>query len=101
MSDLWNKFVAYITSLWDTLPLMISDIFIGIFDDLMGFANSLLAGLSLGLEFLDITTYLTALPVQYTQVMGLIGITQISTMIVTSLGIRLILQLIPFTRLGS
>ncbi len=41
------------------------------------------------------------LPAEIINVLGLIGVGEASAIIVTAIGIRLILQLIPFTRLGS
>ena len=50
---------------------------------------------------MDFTQYIDAIPIEIKQVMALCGVTTASTMIVASLGVRIILQLIPFTRLGS
>lgn len=41
------------------------------------------------------------LPAEIINVLGLIGVGEASVIIVTAIGIRLVLQLIPFTRLGS
>jgi phage-related protein len=41
------------------------------------------------------------LPAEVTNVLGLLGIGEAASIIVAAIGIRLVLQLIPFTRLGS
>lgn len=42
-----------------------------------------------------------SLPAEIINVLGLLGVGEASVIIVTAIGIRLVLQLIPFTRLGS
>lgn len=41
------------------------------------------------------------LPAELINILGLLGIGQASLIVVIAIGIRLVLQLIPFTRLGS
>jgi Protein of unknown function (DUF2523) len=42
-----------------------------------------------------------ALPVEVLNILGLLGVAQAGGIIVAAIAIRLVLQLIPFTRLGS
>lgn len=42
-----------------------------------------------------------SLPGEITNILGLLGIGTASTIIIAAIGVRLVLQLIPFTRLGS
>lgn len=101
MNEIWTKIVDFFKSIIDSLFAILNDVFCSIVDALLKAANSILNTVNLGLSYLDITTYFNGLPADVLNVMGLIGISECSVMIVSSLGIRLILQLIPFTRLGS
>lgn len=56
------------------------------------------------LDFSGIQPYVDqwgSLPGEMLNVLGLLGIGQASLVIIAAIGIRLVLQLIPFTRLGS
>lgn len=70
-----------------------------VFDQLLGLVVSALSAIDLGgLNNYNPQTGFTS---EMLNIMGLIGLGEASAIIVTAIGIRLILQLIPFTRLGS
>ena len=65
---------------------------------------SIIVGLLQGMQFDDITANLGAwssMPAEIMNILGLLGVAEASGIIVAAIGIRLALQLIPFTRLGS
>jgi hypothetical protein len=89
-------FVAVFVALWDILR----DVFTWVFEQVLDVAV-------IALEAVDTSSLAGAgsawgsLPGKTIEVMSAIGVTQALTLIVAALGIRLVLQLIPFTRLGS
>lgn len=88
-------FIAVFKALWD----LVTDLFSWIFDQLMSLVVSALSAIDLvGLNNYNPQTGFTS---EMLNIMGLIGLGEASAIIVTAIGIRLILQLIPFTRLGS
>lgn len=87
---------AVFVSLWD----MLTDAVSWVFDQFLGIAVSALSVF----DFSALTAQVGAwagLPAQLLEVLSAIGLSTAVGMIVTALGIRLMLQLIPFTRLGS
>lgn len=97
----WNNFVDFLYSLVLTVQVMLKDLFFFITDTLMAFSLVIADFLGSFLEGLDITQYIDALPIEVASIMSLIGIGEATGMVVTCLVVRLILQLIPFVRLGS
>lgn len=84
------------SSAWD----MVKDAFSWCFDQVLDVAISALGALDLsGLN--GYTASWGALPGEIVNVMGLLGAGQAAGIIAAAVVIRLILQLIPFTRLGS
>lgn len=70
------------------------------FDGLMGIVVSAVNAVNTS-ELNGASSAWGSLPGEVINVLGLLGIGQAATIIVAAIGIRLILQLIPFTRLGS
>lgn len=87
--------LAVFGSIWD----LFKDLFAWVLETMLGIVVSALSALD--------TTALTAfspgagLPEEITNVMALCGVGSAVGIITTAIGIRLVLQLIPFTRLGS
>lgn len=104
---LLNKFVALAKYIGDLVKAVFvafwdicTDLFSWAFDSFLGIAVSALSVF----DFSGLTAYAGAwagLPAQLLEVLSAIGLSTAVGMIVTALGIRLMLQLIPFTRLGS
>ncbi|CAN7541488.1 DUF2523 domain-containing protein [Acidovorax sp. LjRoot118] len=87
---------AVFVALWDLLR----DAMCWPFEQIMDIVVSAVSALDLS----GISTYTGTwgtLPAEIINVLGLIGVAEVSAIIITAIGIRLILQLIPFTRLGS
>lgn len=89
-------FVAVFKAAWD----MVTDVVCWALEGLLSVAVTLVSSLDLG----GITASLSgwgSIPGEVLNVLGLLGAGQAATIIVSAIGIRLVLQLIPFTRLGS
>lgn len=87
---------AVFAAAWD----FVRDAFCWPFEQIMDIVVSAVSALDLS----GISTYTGTwgtLPAEIINVLGLIGVAEVSAIIITAIGIRLILQLIPFTRLGS
>lgn len=88
--------VAVFQAGWD----MLSDLVCWGFDGLLGIAVTAMNAVDLsGLN--GAFGAWSQLPPELLNVMGLMGVGAASAIIVAAIGIRLLLQLIPFTRLGS
>lgn len=86
-----NVFVA----LWDILK----DVFSWLLEQL--FDVVIYAVSSIDVSGLSSVEGWGSLPSEIINVLGLLGVGAASGVIVTAIGIRLVLQLVPFTRLGS
>lgn len=88
--------VAVFKAAWD----FVRDAVCWPFEEIMSIAVSAAQGIPLdGLS--NQATAWGSLPGEILNVMGLIGVGTAVTIIAAAIGIRLVLQLIPFTRLGS
>lgn len=89
--------VAAFAAFW----LLGTDLGVWIFEQFMGLSIAILNSLSFDFDSLNVTKYITALPPETVNMMGLIGLGQAMAIIIGAIGVRIVLQLIPFTRLGS
>ena len=101
LNKIWNDFVDFFYSIIISLVDMLKDLFFWLYETVTDALLVLVNSLSDIFDIFDITSYLSALPADTLNIMGLIGIDTISSMIVSCLLVRFILQLIPFVRLGS
>ena len=79
---------------------LLTDVVCWGFESLLRLVVSILGGF----DFSGLASYAggwAGLPGQVLEVLGAIGISQAVGIIVTAIGIRIMLQLVPFTRLGS
>ena len=96
VSWIGRLFVAIFLAGWD----FIRDAFVWVFDEVMGVAVA-------GIGSVDVSGMTSAsqwwggLPAEIMNMLGLVGFGYAMAIIVSAVGIRLVLQLIPFTRLGS
>lgn len=90
-----DMFVAVFVAAWD----IFRDLFAWVFEQLLDIAIA--AANSLDLSRFDNVTGWGELPSEIINIMGLLGIGTASSIILSAVVIRLVLQLIPFTRLGS
>lgn len=79
---------------------IIKDAFVWVLDQLLDLAISATAALDLS-AIPALGPAINSLPPLALQVLGAVGLSQCLAIIVTALGIRLVMQLIPFVRLGS
>jgi hypothetical protein len=100
-ASVWSSFERWgksaVLTLWD----MIADSFYWIMDTISSLVSMILNGLGNSYASMDLLPALSFLPPEVSNIMGLIGLGQCMALIVAAIGIRVILQLIPFTRLGS
>jgi hypothetical protein len=101
LATTWNEFKSFLWSIVLSVQEMHKDLTIWMFDSLLDITRLALEGVDSYFDGLDITAYTSSIPPEVGWFLNQIGVPQALTMIVTALTIRLVLQLIPFTRLGS
>jgi len=99
--DLFNKLLVFLYQCLLSLIEMLKDVVIWALTGCLEAAKLLLKGALSMLEPVDMSQYLSDIPSGVAWTLGQIGIPQCLGIILTAIVIRLILQLIPFTRLGS
>ena len=99
--ETWNDFLDFMWVLVLSVFDMLKDFFIWIMEQLMVVAIGLLDLVGATMSGLDLASYMTNLPPELTYTLSQIGISQALGMIITCLGIRFLLQTIPFVRWGS
>lgn len=80
---------------------IIKDAFLWFFEQILKLVIHALDGLGALFSALNFTQYISLIPDSTKNMMALCGIDTCTSMIVTAIIIRIFLQLIPFTRLGS
>ncbi|NOI06982.1 DUF2523 family protein [Vibrio anguillarum] len=100
-AERWNDFIqvcmSFLLTLWDILV----DISCYVFDAVFTVCLSIVSGLGGAFSSFGILQYLNMLPPSMLNVMALVGVNEVSSIIVSAVVVRFILQLIPFVRLGS
>lgn len=88
-------FIAVFVALWD----VVTDMFSWFFEQIL----KVVASAVQSIDFNGLATYAqnATLPAEIANILGLLGVGTAITIILTAIGIRLALQLIPFVRLGS
>jgi len=89
-------FVKVFEALWH----MVTDAACWVFEGMLGIATTALNAM----DFSALTQYANTwaqLPGGVIEVLSAVGLTTAVGIVITAIGIRLVLQLIPFTRLGS
>lgn len=92
-----NLVAAMFEALWD----LVRDIFYWIFEQVLDLAIHILNGLDFDFSMFNPAQYISGLPSELVNVIGLIRVGEALAIIVGAIVIRIVLQLIPFTRLGS
>ncbi len=92
--DLFKSLALTVFDMLKDLILFIVDIFMT-----LGFA--ILEGLAETLELMDLTKYVDSMPAEVSFVLSATGLSQAVGMIMAAGTVRLLMQLIPFVRLGS
>jgi hypothetical protein len=91
------QFKSALLTLWD----MFKDLLIFIVDTLMTAGMLLLEGFSSALELINLSSYITSMPSEVQYVMSVTGLGSALGIVMTAGAARLLMQLIPFVRLGS
>lgn len=97
---LWDSFTKFMRDLMLTLFDVIIEVFYFLFEMIILVVVNLLNGLT-ELGTFTLAPFVTALPLEVTQILSAIGFPEATAMIGVALFTRLLLQLIPFVRLGS
>ncbi|MBM5031563.1 DUF2523 domain-containing protein [Vibrio parahaemolyticus] len=92
-----NLFIAFANTLFD----IIMDVSIFIFDVIMEALILLINGFVELFEFMDFTEYFDMLPDDFINAANALGLSQAFTIIISAHFIKILLQLIPFVRLGA
>lgn len=101
ITDLFNKLLSFLYSLLLSLVDMLKDLLLWAFEQIFEAIKILLSWVMGIFEPVDIGQYLTSIPPNIAWVMSAVGLPQCLSIIIAAITIRMILQLIPFTRLGS
>lgn len=89
--------VAAFAALW----LLGTDLGAWLFDQVLGVAVAALNSFSIDAELFNPGSYISALPAELTNMLGLLRIGECLAIIAAAVLVKITLQLIPFTRLGS
>lgn len=100
LEQLWEDFKEFMQQFLNSVFDMLKEVFYFIFEALLTLAVALLDGLGEMLDF-NPAEYISQIPPEVANMIGLIGLGSAVSIITTAIVIRLLLQLIPFTRLGS
>ncbi|EHK5084421.1 DUF2523 domain-containing protein [Vibrio alginolyticus] len=99
--DLFNKLLVFLYQLLVSLFNMLKDLFFWAVEQVMEMVNMLLSGVFALFSPVDMSQYMTSIPPTVSWVMAAVGLPQCLSIILAAITVRLMLQLIPFTRLGS
>ncbi|EMG7549831.1 DUF2523 domain-containing protein [Vibrio alginolyticus] len=99
--DLFNKLLVFLYQLLVSLFNMLKDLFFWAVEQVMEMVNMLLSGVFALFAPVDMSQYMTSIPPTASWVMAAVGLPQCLSIILAAITVRLMLQLIPFTRLGS
>jgi len=95
----FDVFVSFFESFFLTLYDLLKDVFYFIVDAFLKLTNTIIASLPFKVDFLNPCQ--AGIPPDVLNVLGLIGAGEGLGIIASAILIRIFLQLIPFTRLGS
>lgn len=97
----WNNLVDVFYSIILSIYDMLKDVLCFAFEAFLSVIYYAINGIGYLFSSLNIVQYLTMLPPDVQSTMALVGVNDASAIIVSAIFIRLALQLVPFTRLGS
>jgi len=97
----WDALVQIIINLVLTIFDMLKDVFFFIFDLILDLAISILGSAGEGLSAMNPAQYISQIPPEVSNILGLVRVGEAIGIIVIAITIRMALQLIPFVRLGS
>ncbi|WP_419147509.1 DUF2523 family protein [Pseudoalteromonas 'SMAR'] len=97
----WEDFKLFVYSMMLTFFDALKDILFWLMESFLDLIIVILDGLGTLFDGLNVAQYINAIPPTTQYFATASGLGQAMGMIITSLTIRFLLQLIPFTRLGS
>jgi len=100
-SSVWNSFERWGKSVMLTVYDVFKDLLYFILETLLEVVQLILNGLGSMFDAINLAQYVSSIPPDVANIMGLIGIGQAVSLIIAAISIRVVLQLIPFVRLGS
>lgn len=101
LKDIYQKIMDLIYSIYISIRDILFDIPLWIFDEIFKLGNLAIHSILQLFKPFDLSNYLTFIPPEVSWVLSMIGFPQCLAIIASAISIRLVLQLIPFTRLGS
>jgi hypothetical protein len=99
--DFGNWLYDILYSMVSTIGVMLYDLLLFMMSGFFALGRLALDGVALTLETLNLGDYMTFLGPEIQSWLVAIGIPEAIGMVITAITVRLVLQLIPFTRLGS
>lgn len=99
--DFGNWLYEILYAMVATVGVMLYDLLLFIMSGFFALGRLALDGVALTLNTLNLAQYMNFLSPEVKAWLVAIGIPEVIGMVITAITIRLILQLIPFTRLGS
>lgn len=99
--DWSDRLIYQLKALALTIYTFLKDALLWFFEQSMILVTLILDGMGDLFSGLNVTQYFDAIPPEVGWVMNQLGVGEATGMIVSAIAIRLMLQLIPFTRLGS
>ncbi len=100
-ADRWNDFIDFMYRCILTVTDALRDTLIWLFDSTFNLLIYAVDGLGSMFNGLNFTQYMALIPDETKQILAITGISEAMTMVITCIIIRILLQLIPFVRLGS
>ena len=101
LAERWNAFVNFCYSCLLTLSDLLKDLACFLLDGVFALVLHVVNGFSVLFSSFNVVQYISMIPEETQQIMALVGVNEASSIIVAAISIRLLLQIIPFTRLGS
>lgn len=99
--DWSDRLVYHFKAICLTIYTFVKDALLWFFEQSLILVTAILDGMGDLFSGLNITQYFDAIPPEVGWVMNQLGLGEATGMIVSAIIIRLTLQLVPFTRLGS
>jgi hypothetical protein len=101
LKSIFVDLVNVIYNVYYSIKSMLFDVPIWIFDEIMSLSRHAINMVFSLFEPIDLGQYLTGIPPEVSWTLSMVGLPQCLGIITSAIVIRMILQLIPFTRLGS
>lgn len=91
-----QKIFDFFEKLFNSLILALKDLCIWVFDEILDLAVTAISALDSMFDAADLTQYISMIPPEIMGYMQLVGIDVCSSMIVSAIGIRMVMNFIPF-----